>query len=86
MFVGSASIRGTDYCVALAVEGDHDVLVATACLYGESPGVIGVKLGKWKLRDVKLIGRGQFGGLFARIATWFLSGWCVRCGEWCKAV
>ncbi len=66
MFVGSVSIRGTENCIALAVVGDRDVLVAAACLDGESPGVVGVELGKWEVHDVELVGRGQFGGL----ASW----------------
>ncbi len=68
------------------MEGDNDLLVATVCLDGESSGVVGIKLSKWEVRDVELVGRVQFGGLVAGIATWFLSEWCVLCGEWCKAV
>jgi hypothetical protein len=86
MFVGSVSIRGTEDCVALAVVGDYDVLVAAACLDGESPGVVGVELCKWEIRVVELIGRGQFGGLLAWINASVISGWCVRLGEYCKAV
>ncbi len=82
----TVSIRGTENCIALAVVGDCDVLVTTACLDGESPSVISVELGKWEVRDVELIGRGQFFGLVAWIEAWFLSGWCVRCGEYCKAI
>ncbi len=85
VFVGSVSIRGTEDCIALAVEGNRDVLVATVSLNVESPGVVGVELGKWEVRDVELVGRGQFGGLVAGIATLFLRGWCVRRKEWCKA-
>ncbi len=48
MFVRSVSIRGTDDCVALALVGNHDVLVAAACPDWESPGVVGVELGKWE--------------------------------------
>ncbi len=69
MFVRSVSIRGTEDCIALAVVGDYDVLVAAACLDGESPSVVGVELRKCKIRDVELIGRGQFGGLHAWINT-----------------
>jgi hypothetical protein len=63
MFVRSVSIIGTEDCVALAVVGDCDKLVATACPDGESPGVIGVELAKWEACDVELIGRGRFSGL-----------------------
>ncbi len=42
MFYGSVGIRGTENYIALGVKGGCDVLVATACLDGESPGVIGV--------------------------------------------
>jgi hypothetical protein len=45
------------------VEGDGDVLVATASPDGESPGVIGVELGKREVHDVELIGGGQCSGL-----------------------
>ncbi len=45
--------------------GDCDVLVATACPDGESPGVVGVDFGKWEVHYVELIGRGQFSGLAA---------------------
>ncbi len=75
MFVRFVSIRGTEDCVALAVEGNCDVLVAAASLDGESLGVVGVKLGKWEVHDVEQVGRGQFGGLVAGIAAWFLSVW-----------
>jgi hypothetical protein len=74
VFVKPVSIKGTKECIAAAVKGDCDVLVAAASLDGESPGVIGVKLGKWEVHDVELVGRGQFGGLVAGIAAWFLSG------------
>ncbi len=46
MFVRSVDIWGTEDCIAAAVEGDGDVLVAAASPGGESPGVIGVELGK----------------------------------------
>ncbi len=51
MFVGSVSIRGTDDCIALALVGDCDVLVATACPDGKSPVVISVDLDEWELHD-----------------------------------
>ncbi len=70
VFVRSVTIRGAEDCIALAVEGNHDVLVATASLDGESPGVVGVMLGnKCKVLDVELVGRWQFGGLVAGIAA-----------------
>jgi hypothetical protein len=68
------------------VEGNCDVLVATVSLDGESPGVVSVTLGKWEVHEVELVGKGQFGGLVAGITAWFLSGWGVWHGEWCKAV
>ena len=75
MFAGSVSMRGTEDCIALAMVGNHDVLFAAACPDGESPSVVGVELHKCKIRDVELIGRGQFGGLVAGIFDWFISGW-----------
>ncbi len=86
MFVGSVSILGTEDCIDLALVDDRDVLIAAACLDGESPGVLSVELGKWKVHDVELIGRGQFGRLADWIDTWFLIGWCIWCGEYCKAI
>ncbi len=47
MFVGSVSIRGAEDHIALAVEGNHNVLVAAVCMDGESPGVVSVELDKW---------------------------------------
>jgi hypothetical protein len=38
--VGPVNIRGAEGCIAAAVEGDGDVLVAAASLDGESPGVV----------------------------------------------
>jgi hypothetical protein len=76
VFVRSFSIRGIEDCTALAVVGNCNVFVATACPDGESPSVTGVELGKWEDRDVELVGRGQFGGA-AWNDAWFLSGWCV---------
>ncbi len=86
MFVGSVSIRGTENCIALALVGDCDVLVAATCPDGEFPSIVGVELSKWEVRDVELVGRGKFGGLAAWIDAWFLSGWCVRRGEYCKVI
>ena len=86
MFVGSVSVRGTDDCIALAVVGDCDILVAAARPDGESPGVVGVELGKWEVRDVELVGEGKFDRLAAWINAWCLSGWCVQRGEYCKAI
>jgi hypothetical protein len=45
MLVGSVSIRDAEDYIVLAVVGDCDVLVATACLDLESPGVVSVELG-----------------------------------------
>ncbi len=70
----------------MTVEGDGDVLVAAASLDGESPGVLSVELGKWEVHDVELVSGGQCGGLAAGISIWFISGWCIRRGKWCKAV
>ncbi len=70
----------------MAVVGDCDVLIAAACPDGESPGVISVELGEWEVRDVELVGRGQFGGLAVWIDAWFLIGWCIWRREYCKAI
>jgi hypothetical protein len=75
VFVRPVNIRGAEDCIAAAMGGNYDVLVAAASPDGESPGVVGVALGKWEVRDVELIGGGRFGGLVAGIATWLLSGW-----------
>ncbi len=85
VFVGPVDIRGTEDCVAVAVEGNGDVLIAAASPDGESFGVIGVELGKREVRNVELVSGGQFGGLVTGI-IWFVSGWCIRCGKWCKTV
>ncbi len=69
VFVGPVNIRGTEDCVAAAVEGDCDVLVAAASPDGELSGVVGVELGKWKFRDVELFSEGQLGGLVAGISV-----------------
>ncbi len=86
MFVGSVSIKGAEDYVVLAVVGNHDVLVAAACPDRESSGVVSVELVKWEVHDVELVGEGQFGGLAAWFDAWFLSGWCIRCGDYCKAI
>ncbi len=85
VFFGPVDIRGAEDCVAAAVEGDGDVLIATASLDGESTGVVGVELGKREVCDVELIGGGQCGGLVNGV-FWLISGWCVWRGKWCKAV
>ncbi len=73
MFVGPVDIWGAEDCVAVAVEGDGDVLIAAASLDGESPDVIGVELGKQEVCDVELVGLGQCGGLVDGV-FWFVSG------------
>ncbi len=85
VFVRPVYIRGAEDCVAAAVEGNGDVLVAAAILDGESSGVVGVELGKREVRDVELISGGQCGGLVTGI-IWFVSGWCIQRVKWCKAV
>ncbi len=85
VFIGPVDIRGAEDCIAAAVEGNGDVLVAAASPDGESTSVIGVELGKQEVHDVKLIGGGQCGGLVNRV-FWFISGWCVWHGKWCKGV
>ncbi len=86
VFVGPVNIRGTEDCVAAAADGDGDVLVAPASLNGESPGVFGIELGKREVRDVELVSGGQCGGLVAGISVWFVNGWCIWRGKWCKVV
>ncbi len=81
VFVQPVDIRGADNCIAAAVKGDGDVLVAAASPDGESTGVVGVELGKREVRDVELVGGGQCGGLVNGV-FWFISGWCVRRGKW----
>ncbi len=63
MFIGPVDIRGTEDCIAGAVEGNGDVLDAAASLDGESTSVVGVELGKWEVCDVELISGGQCSGL-----------------------
>ncbi len=46
-------------CIAEAVGSNCDGLVAAASLDGESPRVIGVKLGRWEVRDVELVSGGN---------------------------
>ncbi len=52
VLVGPVNIRGTEDCVAVAVEGNGDVLVAIASPDGVFPGVVGVEIGKWEVHDV----------------------------------
>ncbi len=85
VFIQPVVIRGAEDCIAVAVEGDNDVLVAAASPDGESTGVIGVELGKREVHDVELVSRGQCGGLVTGI-FWFVSGLCIWHGKWCKAV
>ncbi len=85
VFIGPVDIRGAEDCIAVAVEGMGDVLVAGSSLDGESTGVVGVELGKQEVCDVELVSEGQCGGLVNGI-FWFVSGWCIRHGNWCKAV
>ncbi len=85
VFIRPVDIRGAEDCVAAAVEGDIDVLVAAASPDGESTGVVGVELGKQEVSDVELVSGGQCSGLVNGI-FWFVSGWCVWHGKWCKAV
>ncbi len=49
------------------MEGDGDVLVAAASPDGESSGVVGVELGKRKVRDVELVSGRQCSGLVTGI-------------------
>jgi hypothetical protein len=85
MFIGPVDRRGSEDCIAAAVEGNDDVLVAAASLDGESTGVVGVEHGKQEVHDVELVSGGQCGGLVTGI-FWFISGLCVRSGKWCKVV
>ncbi len=83
MFIGPVDIRGTEDCIAAAVEGNGDVLVAAASPDREFTGVAGVELGKQEVRDVELVSGGQCGGLVTGIFR-FVSGLCIRCGKWSK--
>ncbi len=85
VLIRPVDIRCAEDCVAAAVVGDGDVLVAAASPDGESSGVVGVELGKQEVRDVELISGGQCGGLVTGI-FWFISGWCIWRGKWCKVV
>jgi hypothetical protein len=67
VFIRPVVIRGTEDCIAAAVEGNCDVLVAAASLDGESSGVVGVELGKQEVRAVELVSRGQCSGLVSGI-------------------
>ncbi len=86
VFVGPVNIRGAEECIAAAVVGDCDVLVAAASPDGESPGVIGVELGMREACDVELVSGGQCVGLMAGISVWFISAWCIWHDKWCKVV
>ncbi len=59
MFVSPVGIQGTEDYVELLVVVYCDVLVAAACLDGESSVVISVELGEQYFRDVSLY-RGVF--------------------------
>jgi hypothetical protein len=85
VFIGPVDVGGTEDCIATAVEGNGDVLVAAASPDGESASVVSVQLGKREVRDVELVAGGQCGGLVTGI-FWYVSGWCIWCGKWCKAV
>ncbi len=85
VFIGPVDIRGAEDCIAAAAESNNDVLVAAARPDGESPHVVGVELGKQEVCDVELINGGQCGGFVTEI-FWFVSGWCIRRGKWCKAI
>jgi hypothetical protein len=85
VFIQPVDIRGAEDCIAAAVQGDGDVLVAAASLDGEFTSVISVELGRQEVRDVELVSEGQCGGLVTGIFG-FVSGVCVRRGKWCKAV
>ncbi len=74
VFIGPVDIRGAEDCIAAAVEGNDDVLVAAASPDGESTGVVSVELGKREVRDVELVGGGQCSGLVNGV-FWFISGW-----------
>ncbi len=58
VFVRPVDIRGAEDCIAAAVEGNGDVLVAAASPDGESSGVVSIKLGKREVRDVELFSGG----------------------------
>ncbi len=75
VFVRPVNIRGAEDCVAVAMKRNCDVLVAAMGPDGESSSVIGEKLGRWEVRDIELIGGGQFDGLVVGITVRFLSGW-----------
>jgi hypothetical protein len=74
VLVGPVNIRGAEDCIAAAVEGNGDVLVAPASPDGESLGVVGVELGSCEGCDVELVSGGQCGGLVADIFVWFVNG------------
>ncbi len=55
VFVRPVDICDAEDCIAAAVEGDGDVLVAAASPDGESSRVVGVELGKQEFHDVELV-------------------------------
>ncbi len=85
VFIGPVDIRGAEDCIAAAVEGNCDVLVAAASPDGESTGVVGVELGKQEVHDIELVSGEQCSGLVTGI-FWFVSGLCIQRGKWCKLV
>ncbi len=85
VFVGPVDIRGAEDCIAAAVEGNGDVLVAAMSPDGESTHVVDVEFGKREVHDVELVGGGQCSGVVNGV-FWFISGWCIWRGKWCKAV
>ncbi len=85
VFIRPFDIRGTEDCIVAVVEGNGDVLVAAASPDRESSGVVGVELAKHEVHDVELVSGGQCGGLVTGI-FWFISGWCIWHGKWCKVV
>jgi hypothetical protein len=86
MFVGSVGIWSAEDYIALAVVGDHDVLVVAACFDGVASGVISVEREEWYVRNVELVGEGQLSGPAAWFVDWCLSGWFIRCEDYCKAI
>jgi hypothetical protein len=81
VFIGPVDVRGAEDCVAVAVEGNGDVLVAAASPDGESTGVVGVELCKREVHNSELVSGGQCGELVTGI-FWFVSGLCIRRGKW----
>ncbi len=63
VFVRPVDIKGAKDCIAEAVEGNCDVLVAAVSLDGESSGVVSVELGKRDVGDIVLVVWGNAVGL-----------------------